>query len=785
MVDNEIDDLTSYVDYYLRSMSNKRRQGHTAGIAMAKMITVKGLVQGVGFRPFVYRLAIRFGLSGWVENRSDGVLIVINEDGSTADSFIDALHAGAPAAADIESVTTAGIQIDNIDGFSIRESRHIDNEITEVSPDIAVCEECLSDMVNQPHRVDYPLVNCTHCGPRYTIIRGLPYDRPLTAMAPFIMCEKCRQEYLDINNRRFHAQPVSCNNCGPAYSLVHQGEVMPFRSVGEQLKFVSDTIIKGESVAIKGVGGYHIICDALNPEAVIRLRMRKIRDGKPFAVMFRNLDTLAGYALISDAERELLTSWRRPVVLLQTHGELPPAINSGLETIGAILPYMPVHYMLFNIMNRPAIVFTSGNISDDPVEIDDEEAFHRLDLITSTFLTYNREIINRADDSVVRMISGEPSIIRRSRGYVPKPLNIGLAADGIFAAGAELKSTFCIGKGNQAILSQHIGDLKNHTTYRFYVETYKRFSELFRFTPRLAVTDMHPDYLSTRFAHSLGVPVEVVQHHHAHIASCMAEHRLDEPVIGLSFDGTGLGDDGHIWGSEFFVADLAGFERKAHFGYIALPGGDKAVEEPWRIALSLLYQACETNALQMARMHMPLINENLLEAVHEALEKDINITLSSGMGRLFDGVAALLGVCVKPTFEAEGPMRLESIADKNEKGSYIAERTDNFSIKLLINNILEDICRGTSPAVISARFHNTVVQHAVDMASGLCRDHSISKVILSGGSFQNRILAEKIKCGLEKHNFTIFMQSKVPCNDGGISPGQLAVAAKRRSNLCV
>ncbi|MDP2423504.1 MAG: Sua5/YciO/YrdC/YwlC family protein, partial [Bacteroidales bacterium] len=462
----------------------------------------------------------------------------------------------------------------------------------------------------------------------------------------------------------------------------------------------------------------------------------------------------------------------------------PASINSGLNTIGAILPYMPMHYLVFKALTTPAIVFTSGNISEEPVEIDDITVQENLGSITQTFVSYNRRIHNRVDDSVVRIIHNQPAMIRRSRGYVPKPVYLSLPAEGILAVGAELKNTFCIGKGNHAIMSQHIGDLKNHETFSFFTETVERFRKLFRFQLALIAADQHPDYLPTQFADSLGFPVVRVQHHHAHIASCMAEHQLDEPVIGLAFDGTGLGDDGHSWGSEVMLAGLNNYSRLTHMDYIPLAGGDKAVEEPWRIAVALLYQTFGDEGISLATHLFPKIPGTRILSVVESLQKNINITLSSGLGRLFDAVAALTGLCLHPSFEAEGPMQLEAIADKSVRSSYPVVIDEVLRLEPIIRALLNDLLNHIPAPVISARFHNTVAAFAIQGVLWAEQEHGVRKVVLSGGSFQNRILAEKIITGLNKHNFTTFTQTKVPPNDGGISLGQLAVAAKRRELSC-
>lgn len=759
---------------------------HPPTTTPAHLITVKGLVQGVGFRPYVYRLATRMGYHGWVENRTDGVLILLQENGIAIEKFVEALKNEAPASSDIETVLVEPVLCVPQQSFRISKSKETDSGITEISPDIAVCKDCLGDMKLQTHRIDHPLINCTHCGPRFSIIKDLPYDRQKTTMAPFEMCSLCESEYKNILDRRFHAQPVACNHCGPVYRIYENGKSDKDLPIHDLISKLKSKITSGEIIALKGTGGYHLICDALNKTAVSNLRKRKKRDGKPLAVMFRNLNMIKSFAYIGETEKNMLNSWQRPIVLLRSKGELPAAINSGLDTIGAILPYMPIHYLLFQALETPAIVFTSGNISEEPVIIEDLIARVNLAGITNTFVTYNREIYNRVDDSVIKIIDDKPVLIRRSRGFVPKPVKLKLEAEGILAVGAELKNTFCIGKGKQAIMSQHIGDLKNMETFEFFSESIERFNRLFRFQPILLATDLHPDYLSTQYAESLNLPVIKVQHHHAHIASCMAEHQLDEPVIGLSFDGTGLGYDGNIWGSEVMIADLAQYKRIAHMAYIPLPGGDKATEEPWRIALALLYQAFGESCIDYAKHFFPSVAQSHLIHIIEALQKNINISFSSGLGRLFDAVAALTGLCISPTFEAEGPMRLEAVADKKSAASYpvvIGEKT--WLLTPLVQEMTKDLINRVSAEIISAKLHNSVAEFAVGSVVDAARESGIKKVTLSGGSFQNKILAEKIIRLLERKNFSTFMQSQVPPNDGGISLGQLAVAAKRRMMICV
>ena len=552
----------------------------------------------------------------------------------------------------------------------------------------------------------------------------------------------------------------------------------------EQTAFL---ISSGKCVALKGTGGYHLMCDALDNGAVMELRKRKHRDAKPFAVMFRDISSLREYCHTSKTEEEELISWRRPVVILDEKKPLAKAVSNGLSSIGAMLPYMPFHHMMFRYLETPAVVLTSGNLSDDPVITDEIHAGKELMSVADALVFYNREIVNRADDSVVRLIDNRMRFIRRSRGFVPEPVPTSLALDGIFGAGAEQKNTFCIGKGNQAILSQHIGDLKNLRTYDFYTESAARFSDLFRFTPRFVACDLHPSYLSTLFAEQMAeernIPLFKVQHHHAHIASCMAEHKLDEKVIGISLDGTGYGTDGNIWGGEFLVADLNGFNRYAHFDYVPLPGSNKAVAEPWRVAFSYLFgyfrDSIDYNAISLFKT----IDKDEITLVREMIEKKINSPLSSGAGRLFDAVAALAGPLAVSAFDSEPPMRLESAIMKGINSKYTVHADRVISFADMFGEILEDI-RNSDNEIVSSKFHNTMAHLIVELSDMIRNESSLNKVVLSGGVFQNKYLLEKCTGLLRESGFKVFLNHQVPSNDGGISLGQMAVASKL-TGICV
>jgi hydrogenase maturation protein HypF len=750
-------------------------------------ISVTGLVQGVGFRPFVYRIAIKHNLSGWVRNTNECVEIFIQGPTENIEYFLDELKSDPPVASHIDKVIVVDANPEDIQGFTIGTSENRSDKITEISPDIAVCSDCLEDMRLQPNRINYPFINCTNCGPRFTIINDLPYDRKNTSMKVFPMCESCRREYEDVNDRRFHAQPVACSVCGPHYTLYTGND-----RIEEIEKIISSTaeiIMKGRIMAIKGLGGYHLACDATNDDAVTSLRLLKNREGKPLAVMFRDLETLRQLAEISEPEEYSLTSWKRPIVLLkaENQGKLAPGVSVGLNTIGAMLPYLPFHHLLFRELNIPAIVLTSGNISDEPIIIDDKIALDTFLLKTGGVLTYNREIENRTDDSVVRVIAGKKRVFRRSRGYAPAPVTLKMDTTGILATGAELVNTFCIGQGNQAILCQHIGDLKNAETTSFYEETLNKFQKLFRMKPAIIATDLHPDYFTSRFTGSRRSSLEVVgvQHHHAHIASCMAERGLDEPVLGVAMDGTGYGTDGNIWGAEFLYCDLADFKRETHFEYIPLPGGDKAIEEPWRMAVSYLYKIFGEEISNLEIPFLKKIDKEKIAVILNMIRSGINCPLASSAGRLFDAVSAMLGLSLYSTFSAEAPMRLESVIEPGCPDNYPFTLNETVNFDLTIHGILEDIRQKTNPGIISAKFHNTLIFVIFEAVNKLKIQYNCNKVVLSGGTFQNKYLLEGTEKMLRESGFEVYSNRLVPANDGGISLGQLAVAAKRRQLSCV
>jgi len=746
----------------------------------AKKILIKGLVQGVGFRPFIFRTASKFGLNGTVENRNDGVIIEVEGDESLIEGFVNHIRHEAPPASYIESVQSFPLEYQSFNGFTIIPSSNVSDEITLISPDIAVCKDCLDDMRSQQHRLDYPFINCTNCGPRFTIIKKLPYDRVNTTMDPFPMCDTCREEYSNVLDRRFHAQPVACHSCGPVYTLYEKS--FKTEELSLILRRLQELLDNDGIIAIKGMGGYFLSCDACSKNAVEKLRKLKNREGKPFAVMFADKQTLQAYAFADSSELQSITSWQRPILLLRKKKDLAWGVTNGFSTIGAMLPYMPFHYLMFEKIRQKVLVLTSGNFSDEPILIDDAQALEKFLPVYDAVLSYNREIFNRVDDSIVTVINKKTRLIRRSRGYAPVPVKLEQNVDGIVAAGAELVNSFCLGKGDKAFLSQHIGDLKNLETYQFYIESFNRFKDLFRVEPTLFVADLHPDYLSTRFADQSGLPVLKVQHHHAHIASCMAEHGLYEKLIGVAFDGVGLGDDGMIWGGEFLVCDLSAYERLSHFEYQQMPGGDKATLNPWRMAVSYLFDIYGKSLIDLDLPFLQQVQRNELQVVVQMLEKNINCPLTSSAGRLFDAVAGLTGLCMFSDFHAEAPMRLEGAISGKSEDMYKVESGEIIHVNPMIRQIVADLQNNVPVSGISLKFHNTIIEIIRMGVNSVSKKTGLKKVVLSGGTFQNRYISERIEKKLQSSGFEVYMNERIPCNDGGIAMGQLAIAAKKRES---
>lgn len=748
-------------------------------------LLVTGLVQGIGFRPFIYRLAMEHGLFGRVENRNDGVVIEVNGSENTIKSFREQIFQDAPLASSVDSVSISRISLKHFDSFHISQSENVSNRITEVSPDIAVCPECLSDLEHQSHRISYPLINCTHCGPRFSIIRDLPYDRPHTTMSPFQMCDQCQSEYEDVLDRRFHAQPVACNHCGPVYRIETNEESSDL--IQEVLKESARLLSEGALLAIKGTGGYHLVCDAFDARAVEKLRKMKKRDGKPFAVMFGNLEQARESVWMNEKEEKLLCSWQAPIVLLTKKREFTSGVADGLSTLGVMLPYMPFHHLLFKELDTPALVMTSGNFSEEPILISEEAVHNQFEGFVDGVVSYGREIFNRVDDSVTEVIGDIPLVLRRARGYTPSPIRTHFELEGILGCGAELSGSFCLGKENMAIMSQYTGDLKNLETYEFYLESYERFSRMFRFTPELVVSDLHPDYLSTRFARQLAENLQIphleAQHHHAHVASGMLNAGLEGEVIGFGFDGTGLGSDGNSWGAEVLKAGYGDFDRLYQFEYMPMPGGDRAVKEPWRMGVSYLYQVYGMDLLHLRTPLNKEFNNEQLRQMITLLEKGINCPLVSSAGRLFDAAAAITGLNHYSTYQAEAPMLLESAIDPSEQGSYDFEiKEGRVSFSSLIGQLVDDIHRGVSVGKVSARFHHALIELILCLTLEIRKNHGLDRVVLGGGTFQNSYLTKKVIHKLEIEGFRVYLPDNIPVNDQGIAAGQVAIGAHFRKN---
>jgi hydrogenase maturation protein HypF len=765
------------------------------------IIAIKGIVQGVGFRPFVFNLANRLSVRGFVTNTSDGVLI--NAEGENLGAFVDRLKSDAPPLSKIVSTETVPAEFRGYLDFTIRESTE-SGSFTLVSPDVSICDDCLGELFDEnDRRYLYPFINCTNCGPRYSITTSVPYDRENTTMRVFKMCDECASEYGDPGNRRFHAQPDACARCGPGMTLLG-GDVKGTEPVAEAVGMLKE----GKTVAVKGLGGFHLACDAGNSEAVALLRERKRRSNKPFGLMAPDVGTVKTFCYVSPAEEVLLRSPRRPIVLLKKKEgtDLPEAIAPHNGYFGVMLPYTPLHYLLFyhpcGAGRRPekahfkALVMTSGNISEEPIVTGNEEAMSRLAGLADAFLLHNREIFMRVDDSVVRLANPEAaagggntpylSFVRRSRGYAPEPILLGGDGPEVLGCGADVKNTFTLTKGLFAIPSQHIGDMENFETLKFFEETLANIKSVYRAEPKVLVHDLHPGYLSTQWAlgqGEKGLKTIGIQHHYAHIASVMAEKGIRKKVIGVSFDGTGYGTDGSLWGGEFLIADVEGFQRAAHLDYIPLPGGETAIREPWRISLSYLREAAGDEVWKY------LGPTGFIERYGE--EKIANILkvagvksfspLSSGAGRLFDAVSALTGVCDRNTFEGEAAIALESEAEEDVRNDYPVDIkfrdpiTVDFSMVML--RILGDMERGERRGVISARFHNSVVSSIARVVRTLSSMHNINRVVLSGGVFQNMYLLERLLGELA--DLEVHINELVPCNDAGISLGQAYIIRER------
>jgi len=753
-------------------------------VVTARRITVEGVVQGVGFRPFVYALAARHGLAGWVRNTSSAVEIEVEGPPGAIEAFVDDLRDEGPPLAHIERLREADALPQGRDAFEIEQSLEGDG-FQPVSPDIATCPECLREIMDpRDRRSGYAFTNCTDCGPRFTIIRAVPYDRCNTTMAGFTMCPRCRAEYDDPGDRRFHAQPNACPDCGPRLTLLDgSGDPRP----GDPLREACRLLVSGRVVAIKGIGGFHLACDATNDAAVSRLRERKGREAKPLALMVADVREAERLCVISTEERRLLASTARPIVLLRVRqgSGIAPSVAPGLGRLGVMLPYSPLHHLLFKAAagTLPALVMTSGNRSEEPIATDDADALDRLSGVGDAFLLHDRPIHVRCDDSVTRVAAGVEVPIRRSRGYAPFPVRLPFESRPVLAVGAELKSAVCVTRGPYAFMSPHIGDLENLETYVSYQGMVERMAELFRVQPVALAHDLHPDYLSTRYALGLNpaLPRVAVQHHHAHVAACMAEHRLTGPVIGVAFDGAGYGPDGAVWGGEFLVADYTGFERVGHLGYVPMPGGDRAAREPFRMALAHLLRTFGDWDPRWPPAREASETERGM--IRWQIEHEVNAPLTSSMGRLFDAVASLAGVRHRARFEAQAAMELEALAEGLAGAPYQVEIAGGAPFVLepgpMIRGVVDDLAEGAPPTRIAARFHATVAEAVVRVSERVRASRGLDRVVLTGGVFQNAILLGATRQGLEACAFEVFSHHLVPPNDGGIALGQAAVAHAR------
>jgi hydrogenase maturation protein HypF len=792
-------------------------------------ILVRGIVQGVGFRPFVYTQASRRDLRGRVRNNTSGVLIEVEGDHGDIEQFVSDLRSKAPPLSTIESVECSHyLTPAEYSDFVILESAHElqgGEQLVPISPDVATCEDCLTELFDpQDRRYRYPFINCTNCGPRFTIIEDIPYDRAQTTMRDFEMCRECRAEYEDPLDRRFHAEPIACPKCGPQLRLSEPpalagglrnnsddndkrppayaggsdkrppayaggSDKRPLAFAGGADNAVNDArllLLSGKILAIKGVGGFHLACDALNAETVERLRARKYREDKPFAMMAASVAGIREHCVVSAAEEKLLLSERRPIVLLERRPDcgISRAVAPGVNVLGFMLPYSPLHHLLLQDLNQP-LVMTSGNVSDEPICFDNADATARLDRIADYFLLHDRRIHMRADDSVARIFDGREMIVRRSRGYAPAPLRTGFKfSQPVLACGAELKNTFCLTRDSHAFVSHHIGDLENLETLRSFTAGIDHFKRLFHIEPGVVAYDLHPEYLSSKYALALDdtLPKIGVQHHHAHIASCMADNEIDGELIGVAMDGLGFGTDGRMWGGEFFVADFVTAERIAHLAYVPMPGGAKAIREPWRMAATYLRQTFGDEFLNLDLPFVKGLGQRAWPALHSMVASRTNCPETSSMGRLFDAVSSLLEVRSAVNYEGQAAIELEAIADRECTKAYefkIDAKGTAIDANAVIRGAVADLLNGVSAAVVSARFHGAVADLIVTVAVHIRSQRRLNRVALSGGVFQNLLLLRQATDKLRARGFQVFTHTRVPANDGGISLGQASIANAR------
>jgi hydrogenase maturation protein HypF len=754
-------------------------------------VTIRGAVQGVGFRPFVYRLATEMGLDGWVKNSPQGVFIEAEGQKEALDTFLLRLEREKPGLSFIQSLEYSLLEPLGYEGFHIRHSDASGERATVILPDIATCPQCRAELLDPgDRRFRYPFTNCTLCGPRFSIIQALPYDRANTTMRSFVMCPDCRREYEGPGDRRFHAQPDACGVCGPHLSLWDaRGEALA--ASDSALKRAATVIKRGRILALKGLGGFQLLADARNEEAVLRLRERKRREEKPLALMFPDLETLECYVNVSPLEERLLLSAESPIVLLRRRpdSDIAPAVAPENPYLGAMLPYTPLHHLLLRELGFP-VVATSGNLHDEPILTDEGEAVEVIGGIADCFLVHNRPIERHVDDSVARVQLGRETLLRRARGYAPLPIVLKRSLPPLLAVGGHLKSTVAVSKGSEVILSQHIGDLETPKAFFAFRKVIDDLLSLYEVRPAAVAHDAHPDYASTRYAKESGYPAIEVYHHHAHLAACLAENDLEGEVLGVTWDGAGYGEDKTLWGGEFLLGDAGGYTRVAHFRPFRLPGGEAAIKEPRRTALGLLYELFGPDALAKG-LYLPpdkLAAEGFSEAtarlLGQMLEKGVNSPVTSSAGRLFDAAAAILGIKSVCSFEGQAAMMVEFQADESEETRYPVHLREAeplvFDWEPMFREILKERDQGVPLPVICARFHNTLAEAILEVA----RKVGAKRVALTGGVFQNRYLTERAFRRLEGAGFKPYIHQRVPPNDGGIALGQIVIAAARMAKLC-
>ena len=751
---------------------------------VGKNIRISGIVQGVGFRPFVYTQAISNRITGWVRNSSAGVEIIANGLETDIDLFIYAIRNQSPPLAKIDSFSVMDVKPNGYTQFDIIQSDSTPGGFIPISPDMSICQDCTRELFDSHNRrFRYPFINCTNCGPRFTIINDIPYDRPLTTMASFEMCGICREEYENPLDRRFHAQPIACDNCGPKIWLETLSGEKTFGETG--LKTAREWIKNGKIIALKGLGGFHLACNALDEKAVNRLRQRKKRSDKPFAVMAFDLESAEKFCVLTNAEKELVTSQEKPIVIVQRKIEtlLPEAIAPSSHTLGIMLPYTPLHLLLLEPADDfpELLVMTSGNMSEEPIAFTNESAISELGNIADAFLLNNRDIETRLDDSVVMGVNQNIYFLRRSRGYAPNPIRLKKPVYEILAVGAELKNTFCLTKGGYAFLSHHIGDMQNLETLNAFEEGIPHYEKLFNISPVAVACDLHPDYLSTQYAQKRtkqsNLPLFSVQHHHAHMASCLADNQwdADEPVTGIIFDGTGVGTDGTIWGGEVFFGGYNQLERKYHLAYLPLPGGDSAIRHPCKTAAGYLWGlGIEWDDTIPS---ISVLGETDQKILRSQLENQINCPKTSSMGRLFDAVASLIGLRQHVNYEAQAAIELENAVDHQITEGY----QFNISGEIIdpapvLNAVIRDYTNGCKVSEIAAKFHNGIRRLILDLSKQIASQTGCRNVALSGGVMQNRYLIKNVIQDLREDGFHPLIHKNVPANDGGIALGQAIVA---------